>query len=114
MVYRHMVPRNAGPTPAFLTEYNAELQAGDMGTVKDIIWIGITILGGVLTVAGVYWRIHYRLKDHDSRICDNTSRIETLEKGDTKTDHKLDILSRNLVRIMEKLEIEPIRDLFDK
>ena len=84
-----------------------------MTLIKDIIYIIVIAGGALLSIVGIYWRFHFRIKKNSETLENHEQRINKLEKGDTKTAHKLDILQRNVVKIMERWDIEPVRDLFE-
>lgn len=85
-----------------------------MEQVKDWIYV-IVIGGGALAgiVRGV-WKICQRIKKHGERLDDHDKRIECLESGDSTTNRKLEILNANVVQLLTKFKLEPVRDLFDK
>jgi|GEM_PF-1897638 len=85
-----------------------------METTKDIIYIvsaTVSLLFIVAGIFGIYWKFHFRMARHDERI----TKLELYREGQEgyfrEVDRKLMIIERNLVKVMEKLNVEPVRDL---
>ena len=86
--------------------------------VKIIVDIVISVAVALMTAAGVYWRIHYKMRDHDRQIGENTRDIcdmkRSQEKANAKVDRKLNVIGKNIERILEKLNMAPSKDIFDE
>lgn len=76
-----------------------------MEKLKDAVWLLIVGGGGIVSIVGTYFGFRFKIRNHETRI-------NRLEEGNESTVRKLSIIEKNLVKIMEKMEIEPVRDLF--
>jgi len=85
-----------------------------MEILKDWIYIIIAVCGAVGAVVRLIWRIHRIIKRHDDQLENHDFRIAELEHGDSTAERKLEILNRNVVKILQHLKIEPVKDLFEK
>lgn len=84
-----------------------------MEQVKDWIYV-IVIGGGALTAIGrSVFLACQRIKKHDERLDDHEERIGCLESEDSITNRKLEILNANVVQLLNKFKLEPVRDLFN-
>ena len=86
----------------------------ETGTIKDIIYIGSAFLSLLFLIIGTYWRFHYKIKRHEERIVAIERQQKEQEGYYKRVDRTLMIIERNLVKVMEKLNVEPVRDLCDK
>lgn len=85
-----------------------------MDILKDFVWLLVFGGGAVVSILSVYFTINFGMRRHEEKLNSHEKRICKLEKGDTKSERKLDVLQRNVVKIMEHLKIEPVRDLFEE
>ncbi len=88
-----------------------------METTKDIIYIVSAIVSLLILIAGlfgIYWKFHFKIKRHDERITKLEQRDKEQEDYYKKVDRKLFVIERNLVKVMEKLNVEPVRDLCEE
>lgn len=83
------------------------------GTIKDYIDIGSAFVALLFFLIGTYWYFHYKIKSHDKRICDIESQCKDHQKYYRSVDRKLLIIERNLVAVMGKLKVKPVRELLE-
>lgn len=81
--------------------------------IKDLITILMTVGGALVAIVGVYWRMRYKFKDHTKQFCDHERRIARIEAREKRHTMMLMVIEKNLMRLMEKLEVEPVQTLFD-
>lgn len=77
----------------------------------------ITILIFIFTIAGIYWRMNYRLnlleKDFRFRMEALTKRVEATERLDTSINKKLDFIGTNIAAMLKRLKMKPQKNIFD-
>lgn len=82
-------------------------------SIKDIIYIGSAFFSLLVLITGTYWNFRFKMRRHEERI----GRLEEQQKSQDdhykKTERKLMIIERNLVKMMEKFNVKPVRDLCD-
>ncbi len=86
-----------------------------MDLLKNIIYLvisAISIGATLFTVFGIFFHFKYKLKSHDIRINNLEKQNGSFEKTVRITNRKLGIIEKNLIRLMEKQKLEPVRDLF--
>lgn len=74
----------------------------------------VVAAGGILaTVIGFYFWVRYKIRKHDDALRNHETRLCAVEAGAHSAGRKIDIVHRNLVKLMEAQQIEPVRDLFE-
>lgn len=81
--------------------------------IKDIIYIGSAFVSLLALITGTYWNFRFKISRHEERIERLEEQFNEQEEYFKKTERKLMIIERNLVQMMEKLDIKPVRDLCD-
>lgn len=88
-----------------------------MGELKDIIYIIVTLGGVFATVIGFYWRTRFVLERSEKQFCEQELRLSRVEQRTERIqrtiERKINVIEKNIVRILEKLDIEPAHTLFD-
>lgn len=64
-------------------------------------------------ITGTYWNFRFRLNRHEERIERLEEQQKTQDDYFKKTERKLMIIERNLVKMMEKMEVKPVIELCD-
>jgi hypothetical protein len=86
----------------------------ETGTVKDYINIGSAFASLLTLIIGTYWNFYYKIKKQDERITAIELQKKEQENYYKSVDKKLMVIERNLVKVMDKLNVEPVRDLCDE
>ena len=93
--------------------YGGHFYTMETDSIRDLIYIGSAFLSLLILITGTYWNFRFRLNRHEERI----ERLEEQQKAQDdyfkKTERKLMIIERNLVKMMEKLEVKPVIELCD-
>jgi len=84
-----------------------------MEQFKDIVYVAVIGGGALIAIVRSIMRMRDKIKTHNDVLAEHDIRIGELESQRCITDHKLDILHANMVRLLEKFKIEPVQDLFD-
>ncbi|TAL31570.1 MAG: hypothetical protein EPN93_17395 [Spirochaetes bacterium] len=84
-----------------------------MELIKDASGAVVAAGGMLASVIGFYFWVRYKIRRHDEKLKDHETRLCTVEGNASKTDRKLNIMHRNLVKLMEHQKVEPVKDLFE-
>jgi len=85
----------------------------ETGSIKDFIYVGSAFLSLLALITGTYWNFHFKIIRHEERIEKLEEQQRAQEDYFKKTERKLMIIERNLVKMMEKLDVKPVIELCD-
>lgn len=88
-----------------------------MDTIKDVLYIAVTVGGMLVGIIGIYWRMKFKFDQTDRMFCEQGKRIERLEAVTQRLhrsiDKKMMFIEINILRLLEKQGIEPAQKLFE-
>lgn len=88
-----------------------------MGEIKDFLYIIITIGSIVVAIVGLYWRMRFQYEKVERQFCEQDERLQRIEKQTNRMqraiERKINVIEKNIVRLLEKQGIEPAQTLFE-